>query len=131
MTKFLQYIEVSPGAEEGRTPVRAAHAIFMARRGNLELLLELLRSDDCPREVRSFAADLIEGKIKPPKHRPPKLFPVDIWPAIRVVELESQNVPRSEAILQVASALNCSESKVRASLKFYKVPKPKPVAKHK
>jgi len=106
----LQIIEIGDGAV-------AAIAILDAKRGNRYLLLSLLRAEDCPREVRAFAADMIEGKIKLPKHRPAANPMIHTLIAMRVIELEELGAPRKNAVGDTAIEFGCSQKTVRNALR--------------
>ena len=65
-----QYINV------GDLEVAVKHAkAAVINDGDLGLLLNLLRCGDCPSGAAEPAADLLEGKITKPKHRPRKRAP--------------------------------------------------------
>jgi predicted transcriptional regulator len=87
--------------------------------GDLRGLLRALRSGNATPEVCALAADLLEGKIKLPKHRPkhPKPWEEVVRPALRVRELERQGWrKRTAAVAQTAKELGISRAAVQVSL---------------
>ena len=98
-----------------------AQSVAAARDGDLRGLLRELRSGNPSPEACAMAADLIEGKIKRPKHRPTlqKTWTEAVLPARRVHELERQGWgkgKRTAVVAKVAADLGISKSAVQQSL---------------
>jgi hypothetical protein len=98
-----------------------AQSISAARDGDFRGLLRELRSGNPSPEASAMAADLLEGKIKRPRHRPKlaKTWAEVALPAQRVRELERQGWgkgKRMAVVAKVAADLGISESAVYASL---------------
>jgi hypothetical protein len=79
-------------------------AMNSAEEGNLFPLIGLLRSDgELSPKVRSLIADLLDGKLKRPKHRPRGMKEDDVMRCVgRVMNLESEGWKRTAAVAQVA-----------------------------
>ena len=111
-----QYINV------GDLEVAVKHAkAAVINDGDLGLLLNLLRCGDCPSGAAEPAADLLEGKITKPKHRPRKRAPgapdeEKVRIALHVIGLESAGAVRKNAVADTAKLFKCSERKVREAL---------------
>jgi hypothetical protein len=92
------------------------HIIADAKKGDLSGLLRSLRSENPSPEVCAFAADIIEGKVKRPKHRPPRMKRAEesMRPALRVLELEAAGCnKRAAAVNQTAKELRICERLVQ------------------
>jgi hypothetical protein len=89
--------------------------------GNVWPLLDMLRSETCPRAAREFAADLIEGKVALPKKKP-KLDPAEngviATYAVSVWGPDRDPKKLKAAVIDTAKALGCSKSKVYAALRW-------------
>ena len=101
-----------------------AQSVAAARHGDFRGLLRELRSGHPSPEACAMAADLIEGKIKRPKHRPTlqKTWAEAARPAQRVRELERQGWgkgKRMAVVAKVAAELGISRTAVQASLSEY------------
>ena len=98
-----------------------AQSVAAARQGDFRGLLRELRSGKPSPEACAMAADLLEGKIKRPKHRPKlsKTWTEAARPAQRVRELERQGWGRGKrtaVVAKVAAELGISRTAVQASL---------------
>jgi hypothetical protein len=96
-----------------------AWCVYDITAGDFRGLLEALRSGKASPEDCALAADIIEGKVKRPRHRPkhPKTWEESLRPAKRVRELERQGWgKRTAAVAQVAAEFGISKTAVQASL---------------
>jgi hypothetical protein len=94
-------------------------SLYDITKGDFRGLLKELRSGKASPEDCALAADIIEGKIKRPRHRPkhPKTWEEAMHPAKRVRELERQGWrKRAAAVAQVAAELGISKTAVQVSL---------------
>jgi hypothetical protein len=76
-----------------------------AEAGDYRQLLSSLRSGNPPPEICALAADIIEGKIKRPKHRPLRYRTVHemTLQAQRVLELQANGWPKRMAAVKKAA----------------------------
>ena len=91
-----------------------------ARRGEFGELAKLIREgQDLSPEIRGLVADLLEGKVKNPAHRPNRRLDTiegQVRLAERVKELEATGLPRKAAVQDVAKEAQCSARTVREGL---------------
>jgi hypothetical protein len=96
-----------------------ACAILKAKEGDFSLIVKLLREGYCSETLGAVAADIIEGKLSRPRHRPTK--GPRLLPAVGVRELENKGWPRKAAVVEVARRQRISQRTVQSSLAFYKL----------
>jgi hypothetical protein len=98
--------------------------VLAAQEGDTRALCDRLRNSAVAITMaeRRCAADLIEGKLKLPRHRPPsvktRLRTIDI--ARRVEELTSKPGEREAAIAATAAEFKCRRSTVLSALKAHR-----------
>jgi hypothetical protein len=107
----------------------AEPAIYAAMKdGNIWPLLDILRSETCPRQAREFAADLIEGKVTLPKKKP-KQDSIELcviashayskWYAHSGGKHLDKKYLKS-AVMDAAAKFDCSVQKVYAAIRYVK-----------
>jgi len=117
---FLEGVRMARRTRRHRDRV----VIHYAKEGDLLPLIGLMRSgEELSPKVRSLVADLLEGKVKRPKHRPSKLeaWSDELGQLGRLLELESEGWKRTAAVKQVATEFFCSVRTVQTSLSDWKL----------
>lgn len=92
--------------------------------GQHEFLLQAVKRGYLRPAERAVITDLIKGKIKPPKHRPPKVQTrlKEVTRALRVLDLEQLDLERDgrskreSALAQATAELHCQRRSLQKAL---------------